>query len=125
MSKRLNRISFVFAMFALTLSLSAFSGQSAGSQQTITGEVIDSLCAPSGSHAAMIAKTPNMGGDAASCARQCAKIGARYVLLDHQTGKVYQVEDQAKVAQFAGHRVKVSGTLTATGIKVTNINAIG
>lgn len=85
----------------------------------------DTICAPSRSHAGMMAKMPNMGRDAATCAQQCAKIGANYVLLDDKTGKVYQVDDQAKVAQWAGHRVKVTGVLTANRIKVTNINAIG
>lgn len=37
-----------------------------------------------------------------SCTKECAKIGAKYVLLDNQTGKVYQVDDQAKIAEFAG-----------------------
>ena len=32
-----------------------------------------------------------------------------------------EVDDQAKIAQFAGHRVKVTGTLTASGIKVAKI----
>ena len=126
MTKRLTRILFVLATFALILPLAAFSGQSGeGSQQTITGEVTDTFCAPSRSHAGMMAKMPTMGRDAPSCAQQCAKIGAKYVLLDDETGKVFRLEDQAKVAQFAGHRVRVTGTLTANGIKVTNINAIG
>jgi hypothetical protein len=73
----------------------------------------------------MMAKMPNMGRDASSCAKECTKIGAKYVLLENQTGKVYKVDDQAKIAQFAGHRVKVTGTLTASGIRVASIIAIG
>lgn len=126
MTKRLTRISLVSATFALTLSLAAFSGQSGeGSQQTITGEVTDTFCAPQRSHAGMMAKMPNMGHDAATCTQECAKIGAKYVLLDDKTGKVYPVEDQERVAQSAGQKVKVTGTLTAKGIKVTNVNPIG
>ena len=125
MTKLLTRISLVFATFALTLSPAGFSGQSGeGSQQTITGEVTDTFCAPSRSHAGMMAKMPSMGRDAASCTQECAKIGAKYVLLDDETGKVYQVEDQAEIAQSAGQRVRVTGTLTANRIKVTNISAI-
>ena len=118
------RDSLALAMFALVLSLTAFSAQSGeGSQQTITGEVTDTLCAPTRSHAGMMGKMQNMGNNAASCAQQCAKIGAKYVLLDNETGKVYQVDDQAQISQFAGRHVKVTGTLIANGIKVTNINA--
>ena len=125
MTKFLTRISCVFATFALILSLGGFSGQSGdGSQKTITGEVTDTFCAPSRSHAGMMAKMPNMGRDAASCTRECAKIGAKYVILDDGDGKIYQVEDQAKIAESAGRRVKVTGTLTANRIKVTNISAI-
>ena len=127
MTKYLTRISLALASVVLSLSpLVTLSGQSnPTTPETIVGEVTDTMCAPAKSHSGMMAKMPNMGHDASSCAKECAKIGAKYVLLDNQTGKVYQIDDQAKIAQFAGHWVKVTGTLTARGIKVTNINAIG
>jgi hypothetical protein len=126
MARHLTRISLALAAVALSLSPATISGQSSQTTpQTIVGEVTDTMCAPSKSHLGMIAKMPNMGHDASNCARECARIGAKYVLLDNDTGKVYQVDDQAKIAQFAGHRVKVTGTLTASGIKVEDINAIG
>lgn len=127
MTKYSSRILLALAAAVFTLApLATLSGQSSGTTpQTIIGEVTDTLCAPSKSHSGMMSKTPNMGHDASSCAKACARIGAKYVLLDNQTGKVYQVNDQAKIAQFAGHRVKVTGTLTASGIKVASVNAIG
>ena len=127
MTKHLNRISLAVAAVALSLSPPAtFSGQSSPTTpQTIVGEVTDTMCAPDKSHIGMMAKKPNMGHDASSCAKECARIGAKYVLLDNQTGKVYKVDDQAKIAQFAGLRVKVTGTLTASGIKVADVDAIG
>jgi hypothetical protein len=127
MTKYLTRTSVALAAVAFSLSpLATLSGQSSPTTpQTIVGEVTDTMCAPSKSHVSMMAKMPNMGHDASSCAKECARIGAKYVLLDNQTGKVYQVDDQAKIAQFAGLRVRVTGTLTASGIKVANINAIG
>lgn len=125
MTKFLTRISCVFATFALIFSLTGFSGQSGdSSQKTFTGEVTDTFCAPSRSHAGMMAKMPNMGRDAASCTRECATIGAKYVLLDDETGKTYEVEDQAKIAESAGRRVRVTGTLTANRMKVTSVSAI-
>src|SRR6202035_2813994 len=126
MARHLTRIALALAAVALSLSPATISGQSSQTTpQTIVGEVTDTMCAPSKSHSGMIAKMPNMGHDASNCARECARIGAKYVLLDNDTGKVYQVDDQAKIAQFAGHRVKVTGTLMASGIKVVDINAIG
>jgi hypothetical protein len=127
MIKHLTRISVALAAVVLSLlPLATISGQpSPTSPQTIIGEVTDTICAPSKSHSGIMAKMPNMGHDASSCAKECAKIGAKYVLLDNQTGRVYQVDDQARIAQFAGQRVKVTGTLTANGIKVENVNVIG
>ena len=126
MTQHLTRISVALAAAVLSLlPLATLSGQSSpATPQTIVGEVTDTICAPSKSHSGIMAKMPNMGHDASSCAKECAKIGAKYVLLDNQTGRVYQVDDQAKIAQFAGQRVKVTGTLTASGIKVANVNVI-
>jgi len=127
MIKHLTRISVALAAVVLSLlPLATISGQSSPTRpQTIIGEVTDTICAPSKSHSGIMAKMPNMGHDASSCAKECAKIGAKYVLLDNQTGRVYQLDDQARIAQFAGQRVKVTGTLTANGIKVENVNVIG
>jgi hypothetical protein len=127
MTRYLTRISWALAAVALSLApLAPLSGQSnPTTPQAIVGEVTDTMCSPSKSHVGMMAKMPNMGHDASSCVKECAKIGAKYVLLDNQTGKVYQVDDQTKIAQFAGHRVKVMGTLTASGIKVASVNVIG
>jgi hypothetical protein len=99
MTKYLTRVSLVLGAVALNLSpLAMSSGQSSPTTpQTIVGEVTDTMCAPSKSHQGMMAKMPNMGHDASSCAKECARIGAQYVLLDNQTGKVYQVDDQAKI----------------------------
>lgn len=127
MTQYLTRILVGLIAVVLTVpALTTLSGQSSPmTPQTVVGEVTDTMCAPSKSHLGTIAKMPNMGHDASSCAKECAKIGAKYVLLDNQTGKVYLVDDQARIAQFAGHRVKVTGTLTATGIRVSSINVIG
>src|ERR1700758_118592 len=127
MTKYSARILLALAAAGLIVPpLTTLSAQSSPTTpQTIVGEVTDTICAPSKSHLGTIAKMPDMGHDASSCAKECAKIGAKYVLLDSQTGKVYQVADQARIAQFAGHRVKVEGTLTASGIKVANISALG
>jgi len=86
-----------------------------------TGEIMDSSCAKTGSHAAM-EKEHNMTHDAKVCTEQCVKNGgAKYVL--YMNKKAYELDDQTKPAAFAGQKVKVSGTLDAktNSIKVDSI----
>jgi Protein of unknown function (DUF5818) len=57
------------------------------------------------------------------CTAKCIKAGGKYVLYDAAAKKVYALDDQTKPEQFAGQKVKVTGSLdqaTAT-IHVTNI----
>jgi preprotein translocase subunit SecG len=44
-----------------------------------------------------------------------AKSGDKYVLQDADTGNTYDVDHQDEVAKFEGKRVKVHGTLDASG----------
>src|SRR5215472_7846103 len=112
------------AIMALSVPMSSWSAQSALPSKTFTGEVTDSICAPSGSHAATIAKTPGMGNDSETCTRKCVAMGAKYVLYDPTNRAVYSVEDQGKLAQFAGHKVRVTGTLDGSAIKILNIKGL-
>ncbi len=72
------------------------------------GYVIDETCA----------SKPAMKGNEA-CARKCIKGGAPAVLLTD--AQVYKLDDQAKVAEHAGHKVKISGTLDGDTIKIESI----
>jgi hypothetical protein len=120
---RTSSLSFVAAL--LMFPLWTVSGHSnRATPKTITGEVTDTICAPSGSHAAMIAKMPNMGRDSATCAKQCARIGGKYAVIDDSTKRVYTVEDQSKVQAFAGQKVRVTGTLQGNKINVTDVNQL-
>ena len=97
-------------LLALPLwTLSAPAGQA--DPKTFTGEVTDSICAGSGSHDEMT--------------KQCAQMGAQYVLLDEATKQVYTLDDQVKAQALAGHKVRVSGTLSGDKIAVTNVEALG
>ena len=73
------------------------------------GYIIDEACATK----------PAMKGNEA-CARKCIKGGSPAVLLG-EGDKVYKLDDQPKVAEHAGHKVKVTGTLNGDTIKVENI----
>jgi uncharacterized protein DUF5818 len=74
-----------------------------------SGYVIDQACA----------SKPAMKGSEA-CARKCIKGGSPAVLLTADA-KVYKLDDQAKVTEHAGHKVKVTGALDGDTIKVETI----
>jgi hypothetical protein len=102
------------------------SGYGAQKERTFSGEIMDSICAKEGSHAAM-EKANRMPADKAgdkACTLACAKTGGSFVLYDPATKTVYQLSDQAQAEQFAGDKVKVTGdyedssqTITVTKIQ--------
>jgi len=92
------------ALFALAFSVSV-----AGMATEFSGYIIDESCAGK----------PAMKGNEA-CARKCIKGGSPAVLLT-EDAKVYKLDDQPKVIEHAGHKVKVTGTLDADTIKVDSI----
>src|SRR5437588_1560227 len=91
------------ALFALVLIVSG-----SGIAAEFTGYIIDESCSG----------TPAMKGNEA-CARKCIKNGSPAVLLSDD--KVYKLDDQAKVVEHAGHKVKIAGTLNGDTIKVDTI----
>ena len=94
------------------------------SSKTFTGEVTDTICAQSGSHAAMMAKMPAMGGDSATCTKKCAEIGAKYALVDDATKHVYVLDGSSKLQALAGKKVKLTGTLEGNKINVMNVDTL-
>lgn len=93
-------------IFVLFATATAFAGSAA---QTFTGTITDSMCV---ANHAMMHVSPD-----AKCVRECAKAGTtvKYALFDGKN--VYRLSDQLTPAEFAGQKVKVTGTLfTKTGI---------
>lgn len=117
------RIANLLAIMIMTGSMYATQSDS-NNISTITGEIMDSLCAKAGSHDQMMHDMKSMGSDKSSCAAQCIKLGAKYVLYDSAKQATYQLDDQDKAAEFAGHKVQVSGTLQKMKIKVARITAL-
>lgn len=62
---------------------------------------------------------PGMKGNEA-CAQKCLKGGSPAVLWTAES-KVYKLDDQAKAAAHAGHKVIVTGTLDGDTIKIETI----
>jgi hypothetical protein len=83
------------------------------SGKTFVGNISDSMCG---------LKHMMPGGDKA-CTVECVKGGSKYVLADPAGGKVYELSDQKKPAEFAGQKVTVTGTLKGKVIMVTSIEA--
>ena len=110
--------------FALTLVMAAVlatgtlafagAGQDTEAPQTgpFTGMVSDSVCG------ARHVKHPEL--DSPRCTRECVRTGARYILIDGD--KSYTLQGNfAQLAQFAGQRAKISGSLQGTTIRVSSI----
>lgn len=82
-----------------------------------TGEIADSQCALNvhsltRSHTEMM-KNKNMGGTPTNCSNYCVKyLGGDFVLTMGKN-EVYRLDEQEKVAPFAGQKVKITGTLNS------------
>ncbi len=82
--------------------------------KTFTGSISDSMC---GLKHKIAGKTDK------ECTLECLKGGSKFVLADTAAGKVYQLSDQEKPKDFAGDKVKVTGTLKGDTIEVATIEA--
>jgi hypothetical protein len=82
--------------------------------KTFMGSISDSMCG---------LKHMMPGKSDKDCTLECVKGGSKYVLADPASGKVYQLSDQNKPEQFAGQKVKITGTLKGETIMVSSIEA--
>lgn len=82
--------------------------------KTFVGNISDSMCG---------LKHMMPGKSDKECTLECVKGGSKYVLADLAAGKVYQLSDQKKPEEFAGQKVKITGTLKGDVITVTSIEA--
>jgi len=104
-------VKYLFAVLLTGAALAAPAGR------TFTGVITDEMCAATG-HAAM-----RMGPTDAECTIACVDAhGAAYVLLDGKT--VYALSDQQLPAQFAGQKVRVTGTLDAKTMAITVVSMV-
>lgn len=89
----------------------------AAASQTFTGVITDSMC---GKDHAMMKVTPD-----SKCVRECVKQGSKYALFDGRNS--YVLSDQKTPEQFAGQKVKITGTLSEKTkiLKVDSISAEG
>jgi hypothetical protein len=105
----------------ILVGLSWASQSEQGGPQTFSGEVMDDLCAKDKTHAKMMQEMKSMGNDPSVCSKKCVELGAKYVLYDRQKDTVYALEDQGKAEEFAGHKVRITGSLNKKKIKIAKI----
>jgi len=119
--------------FALSLLLlfAVFSLAGTDGKDTATtwrGEIADNQCALNihsltRSHQEMI-KSKEVGGNATSCTLYCVRHMTGYLVLSVKND-AYRLDDQALAENFAGQKVKVTGTLDPKNntIHMTKIEA--
>jgi len=107
----MRRITLLGVVLLLGPSLS-FAGKSLAATRTFVGNISDSMCG---------LKHMMQGMSDKDCTLECVKAGSKYVLADVAHGKVYQLSDQKKPEEFAGQKVKITGTLKGDIISVTAI----
>ncbi len=98
---------------ALVVLFATALASAGAAPRVFSGEISDSQCAMNvhslgHSHEEMIKKS-TLGTDAASCARACIRRGGEWVLRSGDD--VYRLRNQAGVDEYAGQKVKVSGSL--------------
>ena len=92
----------------LLASLAIAVLSSAPQKQVFAGVITDDMCATKAGHAAM-----RMGPTDAECTIACVDAhGSFYVLYNGKTA--YTLSDQKKPQEFAGQKVRVTGTLDKT-----------
>lgn len=99
----------------ILLATCSFAKDSKDATITLHGAIEDSQCAynvhsDARSHEWMTKRNVQGASDDESCTHHCVKdMGGSYVLLTKKD--VYKLDDQVKAEQFAGKKVKVSGSL--------------
>jgi hypothetical protein len=92
------------------------------------GEVMDSVCAQSGSHDSVMRSKGIT--DSRNCVAECLKDGGRLVLRDAATGSVYGLDaagslfSQDRLLGFAGEKVKIVGSLDENAKRIWHIQSV-
>ena len=107
----MRNITYLGVALLLGANLS-FAGAPKAATRTFVGNISDAMCG---------LKHMMPGKNDKDCTLECVKAGSKYVLADVANGKVYQLNDQKKPEEFAGQKVKVTGTLKGDTISVTAI----
>ena len=115
MNDKVRMTAVVFVVFLASFAFAKDKPKDAA--QAFQGAIVDSQCAfnvhsETRSHEWMTQRGVQGATDEKSCTLHCVKdMGGSYVLVVQK--EVYRLDDQVKTEQFAGKKVKVTGTLDA------------
>jgi hypothetical protein len=100
------------------------AGFALAADQTMTGQISDSMCGRS-HKAAVEHGGANAKMSDADCVKACIGKGAKYVFVSG--GKVYEIANQdfASLADHAGHTVKLTGAVSGNAVTVSSIEMPG
>jgi hypothetical protein len=99
----------ITAVAALSFGGGKLSLHKGDKAKTFSGEIMDSQCAMNNSHKQM-EQMKGMPDDSKMCTLKCVEMGGKFVLQDTAKKITYQLDDQEKPKEFAGQKVKVTGT---------------
>jgi hypothetical protein len=111
----------MLALASLCWALPRAGRAAPSATKVFKGEIMDDLCAKSGSHTEMQKMMKSMGNDAKTCTVECVKLGGKYVLYDGASKTTYQLDPQDKAKDYAGQKVEVTGTSDGGTIHVKDI----
>ena len=97
----MKRLAIAFALVLCLFTVSAMAAE-------WTGYISDAKCGAKGSSA-----------EHAKCAESCVKGGSAAVFVSD--GKVYKIDDQAKVQDHVGHKVTIMGKMKGDTISVDSV----
>jgi hypothetical protein len=106
----------VVVLCLAALPAEAGRGNATGQGQSWTGVISDSMCKLHHESGAEGQETTEP-----DCTRDCVKGGSRYVLVAGETVYAIANQDQKQLAEHAGVRVLVRGTLRGDVLEVTSI----
>jgi hypothetical protein len=106
-----------FAGFFVGLAAVLFASAAPAAEppQLFSGIVSDSEC---GLDHTRMKKQHHLPNDLACTRDCCEKFKQEYVLADHTTGEVYQIDDQKAVRRYANRLVRILGTLESESGKI-------
>ena len=108
----MKKLTYLGLALFLAAGMSIAAPKNAGKGKTFVGDISDKMCGAK----------HGMGGSAQDCTLKCVEGGSKFVLSTPK-GKIYDLSDQDKPKEFAGQKVKVTGTLDGDSIQVTTIEA--
>lgn len=121
---RTKYLGLIVALSLLTTRASTSTQPQSGSVQSLTGEIIDTICAHYKGHEYMMKQMKSMGTDKKTCIQKCMQLGGKLALYNAADGSVYVITNPERAEPFGGHMVQVSGTVKKDKVTILEIKAV-